>query len=333
MTTASRQLLAIGHTPVDIVASAGEAFLAANGLTKGRQHKISLETAEAMGNQLDALHYHAGGAAANVACCFAILGGEAGFDGKCADDALGRFFMDAFEGTGVTPIRPPIADPRGSDHIFVLITPDHERTFAAYYGINTEVSTDELDREAIANSETTFLEGFQLTSNGGGDYLLAAADMARRAGRQVAFAPSDINIIAGHKQACRDLLQYADILIANIAEARALLDMPDSADADDVLAAMRAASYAGGLTFGADGATVYRGDDVHYQPAAAITHDTIVNTNGAGDHFAGGLLYGLTQGHDIGQCAGIGVSLAARCLQRTGARPERGDAEIMIQAG
>jgi sugar/nucleoside kinase (ribokinase family) len=333
MTPTRYQLLAVGHTPVDIVSTVDEAFLEINSLTKGRQHNLTREAATTLRQQLTDAEQHAGGAAANVACCFGVLGGQAAFDGKCADDELGCFFYNAFEGIGVTPIRDLIADPRGSDYICVLITPDRERSFASYYGINADITTQELDHEAITDSAITFLEGFQLTSEGGVDYLLAAADIAKGAGRQIAFAPSDINIIDRYKQACNALVEKADILIANIEEARALLGMDNQDSNADVLAAMRDNSYAGGLTFGPDGATVYAGGQVYSQPAAKISAEDIVNTNGAGDHFAGALLYGLVHELPLAECARLGIDMATRSLRRTSARPDPGDAAVLHSRG
>ena len=121
------------------------------------------------------------------------------------------------------------------------------------------------------------------------------------------------------------LADHVDILFANEAELSALYQT----DFDSAVSAVRGHCDIAAVTRGAKGSVVVSGGDIIIQGAEAI--DRVVDTTGAGDLYAAGFLYGLTQGRSLGTCARLGGIAAAEIISHVGARPEANLAELVAQ--
>src|SRR5688500_20182988 len=75
---------------------------------------------------------------------------------------------------------------------------------------------------------------------------------------------------------------------------------------------------------------VHDGDVIE---VAAHPTDQVVDTTGAGDLYAAGFLYGLTQGKDLAACGALGSMAATAVLGHTGPRPDVSLAEMARQSG
>jgi sugar/nucleoside kinase (ribokinase family) len=213
--------------------------------------------------------------------------------------------------------KPDDAPGVGSTRIFALITPDTERTFAAYYGVQENLSPEDLDENFIRTSKFMYLDGYALNSRRGGETFLKAAEISKQGGNRVAFAPSDLSILRKYPDVVRDLTRASDLILVNEQEARFITGTEDINEAIRIL---RGLFSLGAVTAGEQGAHVFDENGVQCVPAVKPPAP-VIDTNGAGDAFAGGFLFGLARGMPIEKAAAIGNRCAAEIITHAGARP------------
>src|SRR6476661_377106 len=145
-------VLAIGNAIVDVIAEADDAFLAAEGLTKGSMRLIDAEEAERLYAHIAPAREVSGGSAGNTAAGVAALGGRAGFIGQVAPDQLGEFYRHNLTSTGVefTTAASDVGAPTARS--MILVTPDGHRTMNTFLGAAQNLPASALDAEQIRSS-------------------------------------------------------------------------------------------------------------------------------------------------------------------------------------
>lgn len=310
----------IGNACVDIVSKVDDAFLAGWQFEKSICTYLTLDRADALEASLETPSYIPGGCGANTASCVTALGGSSAFIGRVAADAIGQRFLADMKERGIRYTGTPDTSPgAGSTRIFALLTPDAERTFAAFYGVQEDLSERDLDEEAIAKSKFMYLDGYALNSRRGGETFLAAAAMSHTAKNKVVFSPSDLSILNKYPSIVAKLVDVSDIIVCNEQEARHL---SRSDDIHRSIAFLRGIFECGAVTTGERGVYVFDRQDVCHVPAATPP-GPVTDTNGAGDGFAGGFLFGLARGLALSKAAALGNRCAADIITHAGARPVR----------
>ncbi|MDB5492020.1 MAG: adenosine kinase [Micavibrio sp.] len=308
----------IGNACVDIIAKVDDLFLAEWNFPKGICTYLTLEDANRLEAALHNPEYIPGGCAANLAACFSSLGGTSAFMGRVADDKIGRIFLSDMEYWSIRYSGVPHpAQEAGSTRIFCLITPDGERTFASFYGVQEDLNDDDLDTEALQQSNILYLDGYALNAQRGGETFLKAAGIAKSAGHMIAFSPNDVSILEKYSGAVAAIMAFTDIILCNETEAMHMTGMETP---DKAIEALRVSFPMGAVTQGHDGAVVFDAGNIARLPAQTPP-GPIINTNGAGDNFAGGFLFGLEQGYSIEKAGILGTLCAAQVLTRSCARP------------
>jgi sugar/nucleoside kinase (ribokinase family) len=328
MTQTRLDVLAIGNAIVDIIADCDDAFLAAEGLTKGMMRLIDADEAVRLYDHMGPAREISGGSAGNTAAGVAALGGKAGFVGQVAPDQLGEFYRHDLNAAGVEFITPAADYGVPTARSMVLVTADGHRTMNTFLGAAQHLPVTALDEAQIEGAAILYLEGYLWDPETPRFAMVKAIDVARRAGRQVAFTLSDTFCIDRHRDGFNQLLNDGkiDILFANEAEIGML------AGADDFEAAV--AAVAGKVTTlvvtrSEQGAiAVARGAraQVAAEPVARV-----VDTTGAGDLFAAGFLAGQAQGRSLEDSLRIGAIAAAEVISHYGARPEA-DLKALVAA-
>ena len=318
MTQPRLDVLAIGNAIVDIIADADDAFLAREGLTKGMMRLIDADEATRLYDHMGPAREISGGSAGNTAAGVAALGGRAGFVGQVAPDQLGEFYIHDLRATGVEFETAPRDFGVPTARSMVLVTPDAHRTMNTFLGAAQLLPVDALDKQQIADSAILYLEGYLWDPETPRYAMVKAIDIARRAGRKVAFTLSDSFCIDRHRDGFNQLIDNGkiDILFANEAEIQALAAVPhvESAvaafqDKVDTLVVTRSEKGAIAVSHGERA-------EVPAEPAK------VVDTTGAGDLFAAGFLFGFTQGRSLADSLTIGAIAAAEVISHYGARPE-----------
>ena len=318
----------LGNAIVDVVVQTDDATIAELELRKGATTLIDAERATAlrplMGDGIEV----SGGSAANTIAGLASLGGRGAFLGKVGGDRLGEVFRSDIGAVGVQYRSPPGPEGLETARCLVLVTPDAERTMLTFLGVSTAFAPEDVDPELIGDAQITYLEGYLFDEGHAKAAFVKAAELAHRAGRKVALSLSDPFCVERHRGAFRHLVRgHVDVLFANEAEIAALYEV-DSFEEACRLAGADCGFAA--LTRGGAGSVIVAGGTVHDIAASPVPR--VVDTTGAGDLYAAGVLYGLTRGYEPGLCGRIGAIAAAEVIGHYGARPQARLADLLPTA-
>ena len=327
MTDCRLDVLCIGNAIVDIIADADDAFLDREGLTKGSMRLIDAEEAERLYSHMGPAREISGGSAANTAAGIAALGSRAGFIGQVAPDQLGGFYRHDLTAAGVefTTEAKDFGIPTARS--MILVTPDGHRTMNTFLGAAQHLPASALDEEQIRSAGIIYLEGYLWDPETPRYAMVKAIEVARSAGRKVAFTLSDSFCVDRHRDGFNGLIDEGriDILFANEDEIQAMAGVPHvetavAAFSNKVETLVVTRSEKGALA-------TQRGEraDVSAEPV-----DKVVDTTGAGDLFAAGFLTGQAQGLSLEQSLKLGAIAAAEVISHYGARPE---ADLKALAG
>ena len=320
MTNPTYDVVAIGNAIVDVLSQADDGFIAQEGMAKGSmQLMFSAEEADALYAKMGPGIEASGGSAANTVAGIAALGGKCGFIGQVADDQLGAVFAHDIRSVGIRFDTAARAGAPTTGRCLIFVTPDGQRTMNTFLGASQFLPEAALDRTLIADAAILYLEGYLWDPEEPRAAMRAAIEVARKAGRKVAFTLSDVFCIARHGDDFRKLLAdgLIDILFANEAELVALAEVEGFEDAVAKVAD-RVATLV--VTRGAHGAIA-----VQHGSRAEVTAepiDRVVDTTGAGDLFAAGFLHGQAQGRGLEASLKLGAVCAAEIISHVGARPQ-----------
>jgi sugar/nucleoside kinase (ribokinase family) len=310
-------VVGIGNAMVDVLSHAEEGFLTRQNLVKGTMHLVdeprARELYDAMGPGVEM----SGGSAANTIVGVASFGGRAHYVGKVRDDQLGDVFGHDLRATGVGYDTPRATEGPPTGRCLILVTPDAQRTMSTFLGASVRLGPADIDRGLITRARILYLEGYLFDPPEAQEAFRTAAAIAHAAGRKVSLTLSDPFCVGRHRKAFLDLVEHhVDILFANEAEIYALYEV-DGFDA--ALARVRGHCEIAALTRSAKGSVIVGGGQVHSVSAHPV--DAVVDTTGAGDLYAAGVLYGLSQGLDLPTCGRLGSLAAAEVIAHVGARP------------
>ncbi|HEU4704396.1 MAG TPA: adenosine kinase [Sphingomicrobium sp.] len=327
MTPPRLDVLAIGNAIVDVIAEADDSFLDAEGLTKGSMRLIDAAEAERLYAHMGPGREVSGGSAGNTAAGIAALGGRAGFIGQVAPDQLGEFYIHDLTAAGVEFTTPPADFGVPTARSMVLVTPDGHRTMNTFLGAAQHLPASALDEAQIADSGLLYLEGYLWDPETPRYAMVRAIEVARSAGRKVAFTLSDSFCIERHRDGFNALIddKRIDILFANEAEIQAMAGVPHL---ETAIAAYRDKVGTLVVTRSEKGALATRGGERAEVPAEPVKE--VVDTTGAGDLFAAGFLVGEARGLGLETSLKLGAIAAAEVIQHYGARPE---ADLKALAG
>jgi sugar/nucleoside kinase (ribokinase family) len=320
----------IGNAIVDILAQVEDHVIGDLSLNKG---SMSLMTTEQQGDILTAINdpsltFAAGGSAANTMVAIAQSGGKAAYTGRVADDTNGEYYKKGMEAEGVLFYVPPAEtghEPTGSS--VILTTPDAERTMCTHLGISTELDKSDVDFDLLADSKCVYVEGYLWSSDGPREACLEAFKHAKANGVLTSFTFSDSFLVDLFADQFRDLVRdHCDIVFCNADEARKLIGNDDLEHCVKEIGAMCGNSF---ITDGGNGSYVAINGNVAKVDGFKVD---AVDTVGAGDAFAGGVLYGLTNGLSPEKSARWGNYLASRVVSKFGPRLDESIANEMQEA-
>lgn len=329
MAASSVDVVGIGNAIVDVIAQADDAFLARQGLAKGSMRLIDAARAAALYAEMGPALEMSGGSAGNTMAGLASLGGAGAYIGKVGEDELGRVFAHDMRAIGVRFDTAPLAAGPPTARSLILVTPDAQRTMNTFLGACVELGPEDIVPALIASAQVTYLEGYLFDPPRAKAAFQKAADLAHAAGRKVSLTLSDAFCVERYRAEFRALIEgHIDILFANEAEITALYQTDSF---DEALRAVRGHCAIAALTRSAKGSVLVTGDETHPIPAVRI--DQLVDTTGAGDLYAAGVLFGLTHGRDLAACGRLGSLAAAEVIGHYGARPETSLKALAQQAG
>jgi sugar/nucleoside kinase (ribokinase family) len=314
----SLDVVGIGNAIVDVLVHADEHFLDDHGLTKGTMALVDEEQAArlyaAVGQGLET----SGGSAANTLAGIAQLGGRAGFIGRVRDDQLGEIFAHDIRATGARFETPAAGSGPSTARCLILVTGDAQRTMCTYLGASVGLDPEDLDLGMVAQAKVLYLEGYLWDSDAAKRAFVAAAEVARANGGEVALSLSDAFCVERHRDSFQELVDgHVDILFANEMEITSLYRANSFEEAADQV---RGRCRIAALTRSEQGSLVLHGEARHRIPAVQL--GALVDTTGAGDLYAAGFLHAYTQGQSLEACGRIGSLCAGQVVTQLGPRPQ-----------
>jgi sugar/nucleoside kinase (ribokinase family) len=328
MSSSHYHVLAIGNAIVDVISETKDDFIIAENLTKGGMQLIDADRATSLYAAMGPAREISGGSAANTLAGMAMLGRKCAFIGQVADDQLGEVFAHDIRATGIDFTVPARTQEPPTARCLILVTPDAQRTMNTFLGASQFLAADLIDGAQIAASDILYLEGYLWDPAEPRAAMRSAIDHAKSAGQKVAFTLSDAFVIDRHRDDFLALINdgLIDILFANETEICSLNQVDDFEAAVATSAAKVPLLV---VTRGEHGAIAMQ-NGVRSEVAAEPV-ERLVDTTGAGDLFAAGVLAGLSEGRPIADCLTMGAICAAEVISHYGARPEA-DIAAMVKA-
>ena len=307
------KILGIGNAIVDVICKVNEDFISKNNLTKGTM-KLIFDDNE-FKNLLSSLKIEktiSGGSVANSIVGLSQLGNDVGFIGKIADDDLGNKYEEGLKKENVKYFYSKKEEKLPTGTCLILVTPDSERTMCTFLGIAGQINENDINLEAINESELIFLEGY-LWDEGNPK---KAFDKAIKNSNKVAMSLSDQFCVDRHKTHFLNLVKNKlDITFANEGEIMSLIDAKKF---DEVINFAKELKKHLVITRGNKGAISINNDEI--SEVGIKDNLKIVDLTGAGDLFAAGYLHGLINKSSQKECLEKGTELSSKIIQQIGAR-------------
>lgn len=312
-------ITAVGAALVDTEIQVSDDDLKNLGIAKGLMTLVD-EAKQAqyltyLREHIDSAHRACGGSAANTLIASSYMGCKNFMTCRVADDDYGDIFLGDLERAGIDYNHNSQRVAGDTGKCLVMLTPDAERSMNTCLGVSAQLDASSLHPEVIADSKWVYIEGYLATSPGNLEAATRIQELARASGTAIALSLSDPGIATHFRDQLKAMAGgKIDMLFCNRDEA---LAWTEKEDFDDALQALEEASHSVAVTLGAEGAIVSRNGQ-----RTQVTSPKVkaIDTNGAGDSFAGAYLAAFIQGGSAEEAAEFACICAAELVQYEGPR-------------
>ena len=306
------KVLGIGNAIVDVICKIEDSFLTENNLTKSTMKLVDETEFKKLLSNLKIKETIAGGSVANSIVGLSQLGNPVSFIGKINDDELGNKYEKSLTNEKVKYCYQKKKETIPTGTCLILITPDSERTMCTFLGIAGKVSANDIDENAVKNSELVFLEGY-LWDEG---EPKTAFDKAINLSKKTAMTLSDKFCVERHKKNFLDLvINKLDITFANEQE---ILSLIDAKNFDEVISFAKQLRKLIIITRSDKGSIAIQKNEV--VECNSKKDLRIVDLTGAGDLFAAGFLHGYVNNLSLKESLEKGTEMSSKIIQKIGAR-------------
>jgi fructokinase len=312
----SKKILGIGNAIVDVFVKVDDGFLQKNKLIKGSMKLIEKSEFENLKNTIKIEKIEAGGSVANTMAGIAYLKGDPSFIGKINSDEFGKIYKKSLEKINVNfrYTEKNESLPTGASIIF--ITPDSERTMCTYLGISSQLSKSDINEEDIKDYEVIFLEGYLWDKGMSEEMFKHVINLAKKNNIKIAMSLSDIFCVTRHRKDFFNLLiNDLNILIGNENEINELMQKKNLLDSINEIIKINKLII---ITRSASGSLAVANSEITYCEIVKV--EKVLDLTGAGDLFASGFFKEYLNKSNIKQCLRTGSELAAKIIQKIGAR-------------
>jgi sugar/nucleoside kinase (ribokinase family) len=303
-------IIALGNALVDIMTQLQEDnTLNSLQLPKGSMQLVDIKTSEDIRKHTSHLNTTkvSGGSAANTIRSLSMLGATTGFIGKICNDETGTFFKDDMLSTGVKTLLIESETPSG--RAIALVSPDSERTFATYLGAAATMNPSEINEKFFEGYKFLHIEGYLVFNHA---LIEHALKLASSKGLIVSMDMASYNVVEANLDFLKEMIQkYVNIVFANEEEAKALTGLAPNEALNEIA---QWCDYAI-VKIGKDGSMIKHNNRIY--PIHAIESNPI-DTTGAGDNYAAGFLYGLSNNWSLDKCGKAGSLLAGKVIEVLG---------------
>ena len=313
----SVEVVGVGNAIVDVIGQVDDAFIEEHGLNRGSMTLIDEPRAEQLTALMDDTLKESGGSAANTMVGVASFGRSAAYLGKVRDDELGQAFIDDIREAGVAfDVSQAPAGP-ATARCLIQVTPDGQRTMNTFLGASSLLTVDDIDEGLVAGAKVLYCEGYLWDLEEAKRAIRQAMGIARENDVTASFTLSDPFAVDRHRDEWLDLIaDRVDLLFGNEDEVHSLLGTESFEHAVPKLRELAKTVF---VTQGRSGSSIVTPDEVIAVPVVEV--EKRVDTTGAGDLYAAGVLAGLAAGEDLAVAGAMGSCAAAEIITHIGARP------------
>lgn len=314
----------LGAALVDTEIEVDDDFLAEHDIEKGLMTLVDARRQHELMTILDKhLVYSkraSGGSAANSIIAAGFMGANNFYSCKVANDDNGWFYLDDLKEANVHANFSKDKVEGITGKCLVMITPDAERTMNTFLGVSETLSEENLDLDALADSKFLYFEGYLVTSDTGRQAAITARKHAEKANVKTAISLSDPGIVAHFKDGLKAMIgQQVDLAFCNIEEA---LSLTETDNLDGAFAALKTYAKQFAITLGDKGSVLFDGENrIEIAPHKVEA----IDTNGAGDAYAGAFLYALSQGHNFTEAGNLASNVSSMVVSQYGPRLDKQD--------
>ncbi len=308
------EVFGIGNPLIDILIQVEDRELDLFTLDKGKSVLIDDETANTLLNNLRSKNciYSCGGSAPNTMVTLASLGIRTALAGMVGSDDLADIYKKRLEERNVISRLETCQGDTGS--CIVLITPDSERTMNTRLGVCREYNHTHYNHDLIAGASFLYFTGFMWDTEVQKEAVLTAIKLAKQNGTTIVFDLADPFVVERNTEEFLGLIKNSiDIVLANREETKILLGYDDPEKASFQLAANCTLAV---VKNSAEGSYIAKKDEMA-MPVRAINVEALDST-GAGDNYAAGLIYGLLKGYSYLEAASIASYVAGQVVSMIG---------------
>lgn len=311
----------IGNALVDMEFKVSDEFLQENSIDKGHMTLVEQERQEEL---IEALHQvqqdeikrQCGGSAANTVIAVSQFGGNSFYSFKIANDETGHFYLKDIRENGVDTINEEGNLPAGqTGKCMVMVSQDAERTMNTFLGITGSLSPEQIHESALAQSKWLYIEGYLVASPTGQAAAVEAAKIAKAKGVKTSLTMSDPNMVKFFRENIMDIIgDGLDLIFCNEEEA---FEFTQKSTLDDAREELKKYAKTFVITQGKNGAMIWDGTRfIDIEPHAVKA----IDTNGAGDMYAGAFLYGITNGHSYAGAGTLASLASSKVVEQFGPR-------------
>ena len=318
----------IGNAIVDIVTEVEHDFFEKNAVEKGVMTLVDEKRQQHLMKAIDMKRskMSGGGSAANTVVALSQFDGMGFYSCLVAQDEMGKFFLEDLKRNGVdTNLKYENCPTGDSGRCLVMTSPDAQRTMNTFLGVSSHFSPEHIDEEAIKQSSYVYLEGYLVASPKGLEAMKATKKIAEKNKIEVALTFSDASMVKYFSKQMEEIVGASvDLLFCNEEEAMIFTGTDSTNEAREKLKQV-AKRFA--ITLGANGALIYDGDTfIQIEPYKVQA----VDTNGAGDMFAGAFMYGITHHHSYSEAGKLSSLASSKVVNQFGPRLEPQQAKKVL---
>ena len=312
----SKKILGIGNAIVDVFVKVDDDFLLKNKLIKGSMKLIERDQFESLKSTIKIEKIEAGGSVANTMAGIAYLEGYPSFIGKINSDEFGKIYKKSLEKIKVNFSYIEKNEDLSTGASIIFITPDSERTMCTYLGISSQLSKKDIDEDHIKSHEIIFLEGYLWDKGMSEEMFKHVISLAKKRNIKIAMSLSDIFCVSRHREDFFRLLKNdLNILIGNENEINELMQKNNLLDSINELKKFNKIII---ITRSEDGSLAILNNEIIKCESTKV--EKIIDLTGAGDLFASGFFKEYLENSNIKKCLQTGSELAAKVIQKIGAR-------------
>ncbi len=309
----------VGAALVDTEIEVNDEELTQMGIEKGVMTLVDqqrqTELINHLENHLVTANRASGGSAANTIIASSYFGSKSFYSCKVASDENGEFYLQDLRDAGVDSNFHDQKEDGVTGRCLVLISPDAERSMNTYLGISESLSITDLNHQAIADSEYVYIEGYLVTSETGRAAAIETRLTAEQHHVKTALSLSDPGMVEFFRDGLEEMVGAGvDLIFCNKAEA---LGWTQTEDLEEAIMALKLTARTFAITLGAEGALVFDGEQLHSIAGHSVK---AIDTNGAGDMFAGAFLYAITNNHSFKQAGELASLASAKVVSQYGPR-------------